>query len=68
MALDTASRLICLPPSHSKAFQAANCLPEQARGCTGEPASAVWSGLLGHCCMLMGSLQLSHSCASGSQP
>lgn len=45
MALDTVSRLICLPSSHSKAFQAANCLPEQVRRHTEEPANIVWSGL-----------------------
>ena len=68
MALDTASRLICLPSFHSKAFQAANFLPEQARGCAGGLLTLCGLGLLGHCGMLKGSLQLSHSCASGSQP
>lgn len=54
MALDTASGLISLPPSHSKASREAICLPEQ--DCL--VIAACWRAASGH----------AHSCASHSLP
>lgn len=63
------------PPGWSVSLLPTARLSRQQTACLSRPEGAQESlltlcglDLLGHCSMLMGSLQLSHSCASGSQP
>lgn len=58
---------VCLLPIARLSRQQTAFL-SRPEGAQGSLLTLCGLGLLGHCSMLKGSLQLSHSCASGSQP